>query len=192
MHTSVYHASSISGLREIQPHISSHSQPWVYAAWDMAMAAAFLGTLGGDFTCTVGRDEASAKVFICERLAGAFALRYAGVSGSIYVLPGDDFQSGKTQWDEEVVCSGAVKPLREIYVADAQAYLVGLADAGDLLLRYYPEKIAYIPDDDADLVFRAAMWYRQSGEKVIARVRAYHPGLLARVWQAIEQDTATA
>jgi len=50
-----------------------------------------MGTKGGDFTCAVGRDPNTDKPYICERFKGAFDLRYDGVKGSIYVLPGENF-----------------------------------------------------------------------------------------------------
>lgn len=183
----VYHSSQTQGLQEITPHKSSHREAWIYATKDIVMAAAFLSTMGGDFTCSVGRDEKSGKPFICERFEGAFDLRYAGVEGAIYVLPGDKFEEGKTQWDEEVISCQTVRPVREICVTDAKEYLLKLAREDKLTIKLYPEKIAYIPDDDEDLVFRAAIWYRHSGEKIMERLKKYHPGLLARVRQAIEE-----
>lgn len=187
----VFHASQLQGLATIQPNVSSHNRPWVYATKDLVIAAAFLSTTGGDFTCAVGRDEASNKIFICERFPGAFDLRYAGVKGSIYVLPGEPFVEGKTQWEEEVVAEGTVRPLREIPVADAREFLLGLVSTGQLRLCYHPEKIAHIPTDDEDLVFRAAIWHAQFGEKILAQVQQYHPALLARVQQAIADKRYT-
>jgi len=184
----VFHSSQKRGLAEIRPHRSSHEEKWVYATRDIVMAAAFLGTTGGDFTCSVGRDEETGKPFICERFAGGFNLRYEGVKGSIYVVPGDTFLVGKTQWEEEVVSDQSVKPIREIYVPDAKEYLLQLAQEDKLIIKVYPEKIACIPQDDEDLVYRAVIWYQQSGEEIIERVKKYHPGLLPRVTRAIEEN----
>lgn len=52
----VYHASSKQGLKKIIPHESTHEKKWVYATKNLVMSAVFLGRLGGDFTCSVGRD----------------------------------------------------------------------------------------------------------------------------------------
>jgi len=149
------------------------------------MTATFLGTLGGDFTCAVGRDRETGLPYICERFEGAFDLRYGDVAGSIYVVPGDTFLEGKTPWDEEVVSPGAVIPTREIRVDDAKPYLLQLADEGKLILKLYPDRIDGIPEDDEDLVQRAALWYRQSGDAILERVKQYHPSLLERVNEAI-------
>jgi hypothetical protein len=183
----VYHCSQIQGLDEIKPHPSSHAKNWVYATKDLVMAAAFLGTTGGDLTCSVGRDEETGKVFICERFTGAFDVRYAGVSGAIYILPGKEFVAGQTQWDEEVVSSQSIKPVREIPVPDAKAFLLQMAKAEKVIIKYYPDKIAYIPEDDEDLVYRAVIWYQNIGDEVLKRFKKYQPGLLPRVKKAIAE-----
>lgn len=182
----VYHSSQMKGLEAIQPQQSSHGEDWIYATKDIVTAAAFLGTEGGDFTCTVGRDPDSGMPFICERFQGAFDLRYQEVEGSIYVLPADTFVEGKTQWAEEVVSRQAVEPVREIRVDDAKEYLLGLAQEGKLRIAFYPDKIAYVPEDDQDLVYRAALWHKQFGGGILARIKKYHPNLLPRVKKAIE------
>lgn len=92
----VYHGSQVQGLKVIRPHRSTQGKRWVYATKDPVLAACFLGNRGGDFTCAVGRDTVTGKPFICERFKGAFELRYRGVRGSIYVLPGDIFREGET------------------------------------------------------------------------------------------------
>ena len=184
----VYHSSQIQGLDEIKPRKSSHNESWVYATKDIVMAAAFLGTLGGDFTCSVGRDKKMGKPFICERFEGAFDLRYEGVKGSIYTLLGDTFMEGRTQWDEEVISEQSIKPIRETVVSNVKEYLLKLAEEDSLAIKYYPEKIAYIPEDDEDLVYRAAIWYKHAGEEIIERVRKYHPNLILRVMQAIDEN----
>lgn len=182
-----YHSSRAQGLKKIIPQKSTHGESWVYATRDIVMAAAFLGTLGGDFTCAVGRDTETGKPFICERFAGAFDLRYDNVQGAIYVLPGARFVAGKTQWNEEVVCSEAVTPIREIQVDNAKEYLLQLAGEGRLVIKFYSEKVAGIPEDDEDLVYRATIWHRRFGDEILNRVNRYHPHLLERVLQAIEE-----
>ena len=184
----VYHSSKIHGLKTLIPHKSTHGENWVYATWDIVMSAAFLGDLGGDFTCAVGRDTETGKSYICERFKGAFDLRYNSVKGSIYVLPGDKFIVGKTQWEEEVVCNETVIPLREIQVENAKSYLIQLAKEDKLIIKYYPERIARIPEDDEDLVFRAIIWTKQFGDKILEQVRKWHPNLLDRILQGIKEN----
>ena len=152
------------------------------------MAACFLGNRGGDFTCSVGRDPEMGKPFICERFRGAFELRYRGVRGSIYVLPGETFLEGRTPWEEEVVSPVPVVPIREIRVPDAAEYLLELEREGELLIVRYPRKIAGIPEDDEDLVYRAVVWYRRFGPEVLRELERYHPHLVPRVEEAIREE----
>jgi len=135
-----------------------------------------------------GRDGATGLPYICERFERAFGLRYGGVTGSIYVLPGDTFLEGETPWEEEVVSPEAVVPIREIRVDDAKQYLLRLVEEGKLILKRYPDRIDVIPEDDEDLVQRAALWYRQSGDAVLERVKQYHPHILDRVKCAINHQ----
>ncbi len=181
----VFHASQQGGLKVIHPRRSTHGKPWVYATKDPVMAGCFLGTQGGDFTCAVGRDPKTGKPYVCERLAGALDMRYGGVRGSIYILPGDRFLDGQTQWEEEVVCPEPVVPLGEIRVPDAGEHLFRFERQGKLLILRYPERIAGIPDDDEDLVYRAVVWTRTFGAGVVEKFAQLHPHLVERVQKAL-------
>jgi len=175
-------------MKVIRPRRSTHGRAWVYATKDPVVAACFLGNLGGDFTCAVGRDPESSMPFVCERFAGAFDVRYGGVSGSIYALPGRGFAEGMTGWEEEVVSREPVAPLRETRVADAAVYLRGLERAGKLRIVFYPGKIAGIPEDDEDLVRRAVVWARRfepAGFLVLRELGRYHPHLVERAKEAL-------
>ena len=180
----VYHSSQTQGLTCLEPRKSTHGR-WLHATRDIALAAAFLGTVGGDLTCAVGRDPESGKPYICERFEGAFDLRYEGASGSIYVLPGTTFVEGQTPWEEEVVSGESGVPLREIQVADAKEYLLEVAEKGQLIIKFYPDRIDGIPEDDSDLVHRAVIWHERIGDEILDRVKTYHPRLLERVREAL-------
>lgn len=180
----VYHSSQIQGLSRLEPRESTHGC-WLHATRDIALAAAFLGTVGGDFTCAVGRDSKSGKPYICERFEGALDLRYEGVSGSIYVLPGEMFIGGQTPWDEEVVSSVSVAPIRETRIDDAKAYLMVLAEEGALMIKAFSDRIDGIPEDDSDLVQRAVIWHERFGDRILDQVETYHPHLMERVCRAV-------
>jgi len=166
------------------PHESTHGENWVYATWDIVMSAAFLGTAGGDFTCQVGRDDETGIPFIVERFEGALKLRYGNVRGSIYVLPGDKFVAGKTQWPEEVICSESVASLQELQVEDVEEHLLQLAREHKLRIIRYSERNV---GDDEDLVYRAVIWTRQFGDSILDQIKRYHPHLYERVLQAMKE-----
>ena len=149
----LYHASRLQGLTEIAPHFGTHGQNWVYATDDIAVAAMFLGRLGGDFTCASGIHNE--KPYLCERFTGAFERRYGKASGSLYLLPSNGFLTGQTSYSKDFVSSEAVVPLQEIVVNNARDYLLTLAGDGKIVVKFYPERYC-IPDDDSDLVEKAA------------------------------------
>jgi hypothetical protein len=158
---------------------------WVFAAKDLVMAALFLSGRGGDLTCAIGRE--GGIPYVCERFVDAFAYRYGGVRGSIYVLPAESFVAGKTGWEEEVVSDVEVYSMEEIDVEDAQKFLERLAGDGDLKLLYYPDRVAEIPENDEDLVYRGIVWTRQWGEVILEEFRRYHPHLVARIEEGLRE-----
>ncbi len=189
MFNRVYHGSKIQGLKTIEPSKSTHGKEWVYATVDPIMCALFLSGVGGDFTCQVGRDKATGLPYVCERFSGAFAFRYEGKRGSIYVLPGKDFLRCRTLWKEEVVCPYAVEPIGESFTPDVSEYLVKLAEQRKLIVKYFPEKIDDISEDDSDLVHKAVQWTRQFGHRVLDQVEAYHPHLLEKIKKKLEEES---
>jgi len=183
----VYHGSAVQNIQIFRPQASTHGQNWVYAAKDKVISALFISGVGGDFTCQVGRDPITGKPYLCERFSGAFQLRYGGRSGSIYTLPGDHFQENRTGWEEEVVSPVPVVPIAEEKIADVQSYLLRLEQEGMLIIKYFPEKIDGIPEDDEDLMERGIIWTRQFGERILAELAKYHPHLLERVQQGLRE-----
>ncbi len=184
----VYHCSHIGSLRKIIPSRSTHGEKWIYATRDVPMSAVFLSGRGGDFTCCVGRDHNSNLAFICERFEGAFEYRYRSVSGSIYTLNGDDFISGMTDWEEELVSAKEQKVLEGVEIDDSTRYLLNLEKEGIMIIKKYPDKIDGIPADDEDLVERAVVWLGKFGEGVIKQVKMFHPNLVERVKEAIKNN----
>ena len=173
----VYHCSPRQGLTLISPRVSTHGQSWVYAAGDKVMSSVFLGREGGDFTCATG--TLNGRPYMVERFEGAFERRYEGIQGSLYTLPGRSFVAGRTTWSHDLVSEETVAPLHETRVDNAGDYLIQLAAEGLLIVKFYPDRFAGMPDDDEDLVERAAVWNSIDG------LRKYHPGLVDRALAAI-------
>ena len=182
----VYHASPVQGLTQIVPRIGTHGQNWVYATDDIAVAAVFLARLGGDFTCASG--VCGGKPYLCERFAGAFERRYGTASGSLYVLSGQCFLVGQTSYSKDFVSSQPVTPLEEIRVDNAADHLLRLAAEGRIVIKFYPERFC-IPEDDSDLVRKAAVMYKRFGQSALDQVKEFHPGLLGRVKEELAKNT---
>ena len=184
----VHHASPVRGLGRIVPHTSTHGTPWVYALGDEALASMFLSGYGGDFACSIGRDGNTGKPYLCERFSGALLERYQGRTGSIYTLDGTHFDVGMTSWAEELVSSRPARVIHEMQVEDALDHLLELERLEEVLLIRYPQKIAGIPEDDEDLVWRACRWLRQHGDGVLKAVERFHPHLRDRVFKALRDQ----
>jgi len=182
----VYHALETQGLTLIKPSFSTHGERWVYATKDIVMAALFLSGKGGDLTCAVGRE--GDIPYVCERFVGAFDYRYANVSGSIYVLPSETFIENETQWEEEVVSESEVTPVEEMRIDDVKGFLIEQSDNGKLKILFYPNRIAEIPDDDEDLVYRGIIWTRKMGEIILENFRKYHSHLISRIQRGLEEN----
>lgn len=182
----VFHSSTKQNLKVLKPNKSTHDKDWIYATTTIEMSAVFLSGKGGDLTCQVGRDQKTGKVFICERFKDAFDYRYNNCSGSIYLLPGKKFKKNKTGWDEEVVSIEKIKIIEEIKINNIKEYLLKLIQQERILLLRFPQKIANIPIDDEDLVYRGIIWTRQFGEKILKDFKKFHPNLLPRIEQGLK------
>lgn len=180
----VYHASSAQGLEVINPFMSSHGESLVYATADPLIAAVFLGRKGGDLTCAVGRDSKTKKVYICERFQDALSTRY-DLAASIYTLSSEGFIEGFTGWKEEVVCKSAVNPISEIKISNAKDYLEELENEGLMIIKKYPERFPWIPEDDQDLVQKMIRWYGMAGPIILKNVKEYQPNLLSAIEQKL-------
>lgn len=154
MYKNVYHASHKQGLKEILPHINSHDEVWIYATPEMWHCAMFIKNRSvdcKDLSVRKGRRDKDSIMDMMERYPGAIEQLYSGVSGSIYVLPGDTFEN-KTGWSVEVVSEVPVVPITEILIPDVYKFLQEQEKQGLLKIHYYPNRPDYIPSDDIDLV----------------------------------------
>ena len=178
----VFHASKTSGLRRLEPRVSSHGTPWIYAARDELTAAMFLGQ-HHDFILGVG--YIGAQPYIVERFAGAFSRAKAGASGSIYVLDGSSFQAGRTGWESEIVSELSLEPLREIIVSDAAEHLLTFERSGLLSIYRFPSRPDHVPADDSDLIEIATELHAQHGQKLLDYLEREYKSDLAHVIAAV-------
>lgn len=164
----VFHASNISGLKRLEPRVSTHGKAWIYAARDLLTASMFLGR-HHDFI--LGSGYVDDRPYIVERFAGAFEQAKRGASGSIYLLPGSSFRAGLTGWHAEVVSEETLEPLHEILVPDAAAPLLEYERADKLDIYRFPSRPSHVPADDSDLIVAARGLYAQHGQKLIDYLR---------------------
>lgn len=185
----VFHSGKISGLKLIEPHISSHGQPWVYATNYLGITAAYLGPWF-DFDFYQGVDNG--MPVLAERYEGAFKKAFSGRKGSIYLLEKKLFLEGKTSFHAEVVTSAAVHPLDEIVIDDAAEFLRRLASEGKLKLYFYPDRPKYVSPDDSDLINKAAdLVLKLPNRPIYRKFVERHPNLQGRLDDAIMNRRAS-
>lgn len=154
MKNPVYHSSSTKGLRKLEPRISTHKQPWVYATKDLATSAMFIGR-NYDLICQIGVDR---KPYIYERFEGALEYGFANQSGSIYMLDGSLFKEGKTSFSAEVVSEVPVDVIDEIPVDNVLDFLFQLEREGKLAIYRYPNTPDGLTNDKEDVIERVVSW----------------------------------
>ncbi len=175
--SNVYHSSKISGLKVLEPKISTHKKPWVYATKDIATAAMFLGD-NFDFICQTGLEPIP---FIWERFEGAFDLAYRNKAGSIYILDGTNFKEDQTSWSGDLVSEQEEKVKKEIVVDNVEEFLKKLAKEKKLNIYFYPDQPEDTPTDKSDIIERAVDWTINLGEETLDEVKKYHPDVLEKV-----------
>lgn len=184
----VYHAAGQQGLRRVLPHTSLHRQPWVYATTDIHLAALFVSKEGSDLSCATGL--ANGELYVYERWDGAFDHRYQGRQGSIYELPGETFQRGRTSFHGEVVSEVSMPVLRELRIPDVKAHLLELQRQGYLRIFLHHDRPHWIPRDDQDLVDKVVAWSRDNPNSPDRAYAERHlPHLAERIGRALAKES---
>lgn len=161
----VYHGSPIVGLKLIEPRISTHGVPYVYATKKREIAITFLAKWN-DFLLNLSTNTINGieKIQITERYKNALFDIYKNKSGYIYTLDGTKFEEGKTSYTEEVVADEVVQVIECQQIIDIYDELCELERKGKLQLFIFPDKPEYIPYDDSDLIKKAIYFYKNSGD----------------------------
>lgn len=137
----LYHVSHTPGITVLQPHISSHGKPYVYAIEDLVTGLLF-GAKKDDFDFLLYSDE-QGKPVLCECYPDAFRKKYGGQSCSVYEVEETGFLRGVTGWTPELVCECAVNVARETSVPDLYARLLEEERQGNLTVRRYSDDPDY-------------------------------------------------
>ncbi len=174
----VYHVSPKTGLKTIQPHVSTHKKAYVYAI-DNIVTGMLFGAKQDDFDFIISTDENDTPI-ICECYPDAFKKVYQGKSCSVYVVDDNGFQRGLTSWTPELVSEKEVEVKREIAIDDLYQRLLTEEQNGTLkIFRYefsdeYRKKIA---SHITDRLFRFKIDLRNCIEKDI-RFATYYKDII--------------
>lgn len=136
----LYHVSPTMGLKVLEPRISTHGQPWVYAVADRATALLF-GAKQDDFDFRIDTVEKHPTVWECY--PGALKACYQGKECAVYQVAEDGFLSGQTDWDAEWVNPAPVPVVEETHVTDLLFALCQAEQNGALTIHTYEDTPAY-------------------------------------------------
>lgn len=131
----LYHVSPTSGLKTLEPHVSTHKKAYVYAIKNIVTGMLF-GVRHDDFDLLISTNEDGVPT-VYECYPDAFRRVYEGMGCSVYVLPDDGFLQGMTSWMPELVSEHAVDVVEEIVVDDLYQRLLLEEQKGTLkIVRY--------------------------------------------------------
>jgi len=151
----VFHGSPERGLSLLAPRVSTHGESWIYATPFIEVACSYLSKWDDlDFAQIHWYGE----FHLVERYPGAFEQIFPKGQGSIYCLPPEKFSSFNYM---EAVCKEAVVPLKEIVIENSWDYIREIARSKKLFLHYYPNRPAFVPSDDSDLLVKVAKWLQR-------------------------------
>lgn len=137
----VYHVSDTSGLRVLQPRVSTHKKPYVYAI-DNLVTGLLFGVRKDDFDFLITTDQEDRPV-VYECYPDAFRQKYEGRSCSIYELSEEGFVRGATSWTPELVSERETPVLQETVVPDLYSRLLEEEKQGNLVLQRYQDTSEY-------------------------------------------------
>lgn len=131
----LYHVSPKRGLKTIQPHISTHKKPYVYAIENMVTGLLF-GVKKDDFDFIILNDENDVPI-VYECYPDALKKVYQEKTCSVYILEDNGFQRGMTSWRPELVCENEVEVIDEIVVDDIYKRLLEEEQNGKIKIHRY-------------------------------------------------------
>ena len=175
----LYHASHISGLKELKPYVSTHGKPYVYAIRSKLMAILF-GTPKDDFDLLIDAEDGKAVLYECY--LDAIKQVYSGKSCSLYTVEETGFQRGMTGWDEELVCSSPAKVVLEENIPDIYMEIMKATGEGICEIHSYERSEAYLSFLRDELQERVdAFGITEEYRKQDSRFVQYHNVLLGKL-----------
>ncbi|MCL2621428.1 MAG: hypothetical protein FWD32_00105 [Firmicutes bacterium] len=137
----IYHVSKTTDLKFIEPRISTHSKPWVYAINNLTTALIF-GAQKDDFDFILGINKKGQTV-LEETYPNAFEIIYKEKACSIYELENSGFCEDKTSWKAEIVSENKTKVIRETKINDLKSVLENEIKKGNLVLNKFENTKEY-------------------------------------------------
>lgn len=178
----VYHSSRTQGLKVIEPRVSYHGKPWVYAMEKPEYCAVFLGE-HGNLINQIGFREG--LPYIAERFEGALEYSYKNKTGSIYTLDGSDFKTEMTSFGREIVCDHSCEVINEEKIENSLEKILQLEAEGKIEIYRYPNLPRGLPPDKSDLIEDVVRLAKRPGSKILEDVKELHPDILNKVLEKL-------
>lgn len=137
----LYHASKTPGIKHLEPHLSSHRKPYVYAIKDRLTSILF-GAPKDDFDLLIMNDGGVTEIYECY--PGSLEKVYKGKGCSLYEVDGEGFSRGVTSWDAEYVNENAAPVLNEYRITDIYAEIMSFVQSGELVIHRFSDDAEYI------------------------------------------------
>lgn len=137
----LYHVSQKSGLKVLQPRVSTHKKAYVYAIENMVTGILF-GAKKDDFDFIISTDDNDIPM-IYECYPNALQKIYQGKRCSVYEVLEEGFQRGMTSWSPELVCENEVDVKNEVIIEDLYQRLVEEEQKGNLKVYRYEDNAKY-------------------------------------------------
>lgn len=153
-----YHCTTVSGIKELSPRVSTHGKKYVYATDNFALSLFFGSDKSfGDFDGMYGINR-QGKPYFYEAYSGALKRRFENVEAYIYEVDPKDFKEGQTSFSAEVVSDRPVTVLNCAKVDDVYNLLMSLIQDGEIDYKEYdkdfPEYVEMIDRHIEDRVQR--------------------------------------
>lgn len=178
----LYHGSSISGIKRLEPRKSTHGT-YVYATPYKELAIIFSGRCGDDMTYTLYREKENEPWKIVERIPNGFEAMYSNES-SLYTLSDETFKDIHTGFSE-VVSEVGVNTKSETHIISVYNAIKELANQGIVEIYRYPTRPKKIPVDDSDLIQKEINQCNRDNKPItkdsFKRVLYLHPNLLDNI-----------
>ncbi len=142
-----YHISSKKGLTELEPRVSTHGQPWVYALTNPTIGLIFAGRddLGNkaddSFTSFRVNKDNIPEVF--ELYSGCLDEILKNKDAYIYKLEDSGFMTNQTSWAPEWVSPNKTKVVDSKYIPDLLAEIKQAQQDGKFIIHYYEDTESY-------------------------------------------------
>lgn len=178
----LYHGSSVSGLKKLEPRKSTHGT-YVYATKYEELAVLFMRKCGDDLTYTLYRDNQDGPWKLIERVPNAFKTMYSNES-SLYTVPDITFEDIHTGFSE-LVSTSEVETLSETRIPNVYDKVKELESSGKVEIYRFSNRPNVIPKDDSDLVMNQIKQNERNHKRLtkssFKRLLFLHPNALETI-----------